>query len=139
MPDTFSSMCPLRAPSTACCSLNSTRVRREMVRDSANTSGTVTSPASASGGLNRNIMASEPPMMMTVDMSWVVDWEMVTETLSMSLASRLIRSPWSWVSKYATGSRCSLAKSEPRRPETICWDTPAISHPWAMVRPVSIR
>ena len=135
----FSSMWPLRAPRTACCSLKSARVREATVRERRKTRGTVTRLARVSTGLMASIIAREPVMTRTVDISWVVDWETISETLSMSLASRLMRSPCSWASKYATGSRWSLAKRAFRMAATTCWEIPAISQPWPMFSPASTR
>ncbi len=47
-------------------------------------------------------------------MSWVSTCCSVVEMLSMSLVTRLSRSPRAWVSKYDSGSRPSLPSTSPR-------------------------
>ena len=47
---------------------------------------------------NTSITAIVPMIIMTLEKSDDSDWDMVLETLSMSLVIRLMMSPWEWLS-----------------------------------------
>ena len=46
----------------------------------------------------------------------------ISDTVSISLVKRLIRSPDWWVSKYRRGRDCSLSNRSCRSCATVCWE-----------------
>ena len=89
-------------------------------------SGTVSSDTSASNGEIQNIIPSTPSTVMMLVIAWVIVCCIVVAMLSMSLVTRLSRSPRGWVSKYFSGSRPSLTSTSSRSRYIVRWVTPAI-------------
>ena len=89
-------------------------------------SGTVTSVTAASGGLSQSITAVTPTMLSTLAMSCVTLSLSTLLTLSMSLARRLINSPWARWSKKRSDSSCMWLKRSARMSRTASWATPAM-------------
>ena len=70
--------------------------------------GTVMSEMAASSGLIHSIIPSTPTIVSAEVSSWLSPCCSVVVTLSMSLVTRLSRSPCGWLSKYCRGSRAQL-------------------------------
>ena len=92
----------------------------------ANDNGTVSSDTSARIGEIQNIIASTPSTVMMLVIAWVMVCCIVVAMLSMSLVTRLSRSPRGWVSKYFSGSRPSLTSTSSRNRYIMRCVTPAI-------------
>ena len=125
-PVNISSMWPLTLPVHFHCPTNCPCERFAMNRVTANDSGTVSNDTSASSGEIQNIMPSTPSTVIRLVIAWVMVCCIVVEMLSMSLVTRLSRSPRGWVSKYFSGSRPSLRSTSSRSRYIVRWVTPAI-------------
>ena len=113
-PENISSTCPLSLPVHRHCSPKYGCERRAMSRVTTSDSGTVTSEISASSGLMTIIMTSTPTTVANDVMLCVrVCWSVVL-TLSMSLVTRLSRSPRACASTYRSGSRPILRSTSSR-------------------------
>ena len=73
--------------------------RRAMTTVTPIDSGTVTSEIAASSGVIQSIIASTPTIVSTDVSSWLSPCWRVVVRLSMSLVTRLSRSPCGWLSK----------------------------------------
>ena len=93
--------------------------------------GTVVSAITASIGEITNIMIATP-MSVRIDVRiCVIVCCRLCDRLSMSLVTRLSRSPRGWLSMYFSGSRLSLFSTDSRRRYIERWTTPARMYAWA--------
>ena len=73
----------------------------------------------------RIIITNVPTMVSTPVRSWLSDCCVLCETLSMSLVTRLSRSPRACVSRYDSGIACNFASTSWRRRIIVRCTTPA--------------
>ena len=76
---------------------------------------TMNSVMISSGTLSITIETTMLTIMMTLEISCGMDWEIIWRMVSISLVYTLMISPWACVSKYLIGRRSILEKSLTRR------------------------
>lgn len=69
----------------------------------------------SSGTLSITIETTMLTIVMTLEISCGMDWEIIWRMVSISLVYTLMISPWACVSKYLIGRRSILEKSLTRR------------------------
>ncbi len=92
-PVVISSTCPFNRPVHFHWAMKCGWERRAMVRVTTSDNGTTSSEISASSGEIQNIMASTPTTVSSDVTSCIITCWIVVEMLSMSLVTRLSRSP----------------------------------------------
>ena len=92
--------------------------------------GTMISVTSASPQMV-NIITSTPTSWRLEDSSWLSVCCMLWARLSMSLVTRLSRSPRGWRSTWLSGIRLSFVSTSARSRNIERCTTPASSQPWA--------
>ena len=88
-------------------------------------SGTVITAMHASSGEMMNIITVTPTIVRTDVSIWLSDCCRLWAMLSMSLVTRLSRSPRGSPSMYFSGRRLSLSSTSLRRRRMVRWTTPA--------------
>ena len=82
-------------------------------------SGVTSTTTSVMVRLMESINASVPTMVITPVKSWVKPCSRPSPTWSTSLTTRLIRSPWAWLSIKLSGMRLSLSLASTRISRTV--------------------
>ena len=118
-PANASSIWPLSAPTWRHCATKPCCARRPIRAVTTTDSGTVTSAISAKSGEIHTSIASTPIAVSAATRSCDSTCCNAIATLSMSLVTRLSTSPWGWRSKYASGTRMSLASTSARSRRTV--------------------
>ncbi len=121
-------MWPLSLPVSVHCWMNFGCERLAMTAVTTIDSGTEISATRASSGEIQIIMPSTPMSESTDVSSWLKVCCIVCCTLSTSLVTRLSSSPRGTVSKYDSGSRCSLSSTSRRRRIAVRCTTPLRIH-----------
>ena len=126
-----SSTWALSAPVWLHCAMKRFLEREATARNTNNDSGIISTVRQASSGEMVNIITMTPMIVSDEVSIWLSVCCRLCATLSMSLVTRLSRSPRAWRSTYDNGSRLSLSSTLARRRIIVRCTTVASRCAWA--------